>query len=206
MINIKTKVYREKQIINKQYLLSEDPEILKCYEHFKERYESRFGTTMTYNDYWTYWISFLVGDLLYIIKKSNRMVRNLGHYIKDDRMFEIVYTKIGLGFYIPLTLYEIIDKTKQNKNYRTIIKHKKLNKVDEKIKPIENSEQTIIPLVEYNADDIQDILAASDSDRLTELLSNKFTVKEMKEIIKLLKKDYGDTLIKIQCIKPIKSE
>jgi hypothetical protein len=202
MLNIKTKVYKEKQIIDEQYLLSEAPEILKCYNHFKERYESRFGTTMTYNDYWIYWVSYLVGEFLYT--KGTRMVRNLGHYIKDDRMFEIVYTKLKFGFYIPLTLYEITKKSKQNKNYRIIIKNKKINNMNNEIKSFENPEQ-IIPLVDYNVDEIQDILVASDSDRLTELLSNKFTVTEMNEIKKLLKKEYG-SLIKIQCIKPQTSD
>jgi len=54
----KGKPYSEDQIFNEDLLFTDDIEILRCFEHFKIRYNERYKNDyiMTWRDYWSTWI------------------------------------------------------------------------------------------------------------------------------------------------------
>ena len=81
----KGKPYSEDQIFNEDLLFTDDIEILRCFEHFKIRYNERYKNDyiMTWRDYWSTWIVKLRGHLVSIDKKKGKMIRLVGNYIKD---------------------------------------------------------------------------------------------------------------------------
>lgn len=107
-----------------------DPRIMKHYEHFIKRLEQRTNIQIPKPDeYWNQWVKYLRGDFIEINKnKDNNMVRFMGHYIKDDIIYMIVYTKLKLSkVYVPLTIFEIPDQKQKTKLYRLTKKNKHRN-------------------------------------------------------------------------------
>jgi hypothetical protein len=51
--------------------------------------------------------------------------RIIGNYLKDECLFKVVYVKIHLGIYVPLTIIKIEDQKKKIQLYRKILKIKK---------------------------------------------------------------------------------
>lgn len=100
-----------------------DIEVLRCYEHFKNRYNERLNKNIPYNDYWETWVYYLRGFCVGI--HNNRMHRVLGNYVKGECLFKVIYVKVHLGIYVPLTIIKIDDRKKKVRLYRKIIEMKK---------------------------------------------------------------------------------
>lgn len=119
---------KEIQVINPIYLYQENPDILKCYEHFKGRWHKRFSREnaddLHYKNWWDTWIVFLRGD--YLFYHNDRMFRSLGHYLKDKIMYKVIYTKITeFDLWAPVTLYEVEDQKTRCLQYKTLSKNKR---------------------------------------------------------------------------------
>ena len=120
------KQQKEIQEINKSLVFHKNETILSCYEHFSARHKMRLGGKLSFEKYWENWILSLRGEL--VKDDGKRMVRAIGHYIKDPIMYKIVYIKIKkLNIYIPLTIYEIADHKRKYRMYRNILRNKKHN-------------------------------------------------------------------------------
>jgi hypothetical protein len=117
----KTKVTRVEQSIPEELLVIQDDKIIKCYEHFKDRYNTRYKTTsMTYQEYIKVWVQYIRG------KETHRDFFNLwtmiGHYIKDKHVYEVLYRKIfKYNIYVPLTIYEIEKPSTRCRKYKKTI-------------------------------------------------------------------------------------
>jgi tRNA(His) 5'-end guanylyltransferase len=119
--------YKDKQNFDCSLIYIEHIEILRCYDHFSNRYLERFGVNLAYKNYWEAWIQYLRGVHLYT--HHDRMFRVTGNYAKGTKMYKIIYTKINdLNIFVPLTIYEVIDHKKRYDIYIKILDNKKLNK------------------------------------------------------------------------------
>lgn len=118
------KNYKDIQKFDQKLMYIKDCDILRCYNHFKYRYDERVGKEMTYIDYWNAWVCFLRGFCIDI--QGKYMYRIIGNYIKDNYLFKIVYVKVHLGIYVPLTIIKIEDQKQKIKLYREILKIKNL--------------------------------------------------------------------------------
>jgi hypothetical protein len=132
----------DKQIIPDDLMHFENVEILKCFEHFNLRFKERWLNDinlkgLTINGYWLDWVLYLRGEFSHFSEKG-KMIRFIGHYIKDPVMYKIVYTKINIEhndrndeknveIYIPLTLYKIEDQSGKLHAYKRILLNKKRN-------------------------------------------------------------------------------
>ena len=114
----------EFQHIDNEYFRSEDEVIMKCYEHFSQRYKERYKPkNLSFGYYWYRWICILKGSI--VSKDDLNMIRYLGNYNKDQFLYKIVYCKISkFDIWIPLTIYKIEDSKKKNDLYRGYLKMK----------------------------------------------------------------------------------
>jgi hypothetical protein len=120
---LKKSDFKEEQEFDQKLMYIEDSEVLRCFNHFKERYDERTGRDMTYINYWDVWIQYLRGYSINI--QDKHMYRIIGNYLKDECLFKVVYVKIHLGIYVPLTIIKIEDQKKKIQLYRKILKIKK---------------------------------------------------------------------------------
>lgn len=128
--------YVENQIFDKKYLYNDDDAIISdCFDHFKLRYKERFkNEDLEWKEYWDLWIVTLRGHFLHYQKNrkddsGRNMIRIIGNYIKDDKLYRVVYRKIKkLNIYIPLTIMYIEreDKVEWKRLVKKII-HSKIN-------------------------------------------------------------------------------
>jgi hypothetical protein len=114
---------KEIQNFDPKLINSNDIEVMRCYNHFKDRYKERLGNDLSYNSYWEVWICYLKGYCVGI--HNNRMDRAFGNYLKDECLFKVIYVKVHLGIYVPLTIIKIDDRKKKVCLYRKIIEMKK---------------------------------------------------------------------------------
>jgi len=109
LMNIK-KHYTVKQVIKKAN--RNNQEIISCYEHFSLRYKERLKDDISYNDYFSNWIPLLRG--YYLGEKKGMMFRMVGSYVKEEKIYKVIYKKITCyGIYVPITIYEISDHKNQ---------------------------------------------------------------------------------------------
>jgi len=127
--------YKKLQEFDRNLLYTEHPEIQRCFEHFKLRYEERWGNkqgneNFTYKNYWANWVEVLRGNFVYFrdgkYTKNKKMCRAIGDYIKDPVIYMIVYVKIeDLDIFVPLTIYDIKEHKQKYIIYRWILQNKR---------------------------------------------------------------------------------
>ncbi|MCK9417147.1 hypothetical protein M0Q97_10875 [Candidatus Dojkabacteria bacterium] len=120
---LKKSDFKETQEFDQKLMYLEDSEVLRCFNHFKDRYKERTGKEMTYINYWENYIYYLRGYCINIYDKY--MYRIIGNYQKDEYLFNVVYVKIHLDIYVPLTIIKIEDSKQKIRLYRKILEIKK---------------------------------------------------------------------------------
>lgn len=115
----------ELQLFDEKIMYIETNQILNSFYHFKERYEERFSVSkLYYIGYWKEWIQHLRGTFVTYDNNGN-MIRMIGDYIKDEKHYKVIYTKIKkYNIYVPVTIYEL-DHKKAYRMYLRILKNKK---------------------------------------------------------------------------------
>ena len=99
-------------------------EIVSCFNHFSERYKQRFkDRELTIGSYWNEWVVLMRG--FFIKEEDGIMERMIGSYVKEEKIYKIVYKKINkYNIYVPLTIFEIVDHKKKYRMYRRKLKYK----------------------------------------------------------------------------------
>ncbi len=102
----------------------ENPNTIKCYNHFKEKLFERFSQDLSYDSYLLTWTAYLRGSLIEI--KGNIMYRVIGDYIKDKVVYKVIYTRDKYSkLFIPLTIYPVVEHKKKYNIYKKVLKNKK---------------------------------------------------------------------------------
>ena len=116
------------QVFDENLMFIENKELIKCFNHFKKRYEQRFSeSNLTYKAFWIEWICILRGKMV-MYDYSGRMVRMIGNYFKDEKHYKVIYTKIKkYNIYVPVTIYEVEHKA-THKMYLKILENKRNEK------------------------------------------------------------------------------
>lgn len=117
-----TKVTKTEQAVPEEVLSVQDVNIMRCYEHFADRYATRYrGIPLTYHEYLIHWVKCIRGDEFY--RDNFSIWTTIGHYIRDEHIYEVVYRKIfKYDIYVPITIYEITMPGMKCKRYRKILK------------------------------------------------------------------------------------
>ena len=122
-----SRITKKEQLVPEEIFTLEDPNIMRCYDHFADRYSNRYkNNILTYHSYISVWVKYIRGNEVH--RDDMNIWTTIGHYIKDKHVFEVIYKKINrYNIYVPVTIYEITKHSIKCQKYRRFIKNKQEN-------------------------------------------------------------------------------